>query len=233
VDTSGVNFLIRESLLPKSRLNILPYVVFRGTRHIDGPLFKEKYWPKFEGGNIIETKRGGVLLQVSINDFSKNEDAVNISYIYSRSARRDGQLHRPDREVQQATDISGIFFQEVIKLGELEQSFKDALDREKMRGDRILHWPIRDILVPLDDLKSLAEKGVLIIGDAGHETPILGGEGANSAVSDTVELADWISGRRVDGVSGIYEKRFEEWENEIDESEESLAGMHSVWRSSL
>jgi hypothetical protein len=34
-----------------------------------------------------------------------------------------------------------------------------------MRGDRILHWLMKDILVPLDDLTMFAEKGVLLIRD--------------------------------------------------------------------
>jgi 2-polyprenyl-6-methoxyphenol hydroxylase-like FAD-dependent oxidoreductase len=91
--------------------------------------------------------------------------------------------------LHESGDISELFFAKVSTLLELEQPFKDAFDGEKVSGDRILHWFMRDILVSLGDLKSLAEKGIIVIGDAAHAAPILGGEGANSAVADVVELA--------------------------------------------
>jgi 2-polyprenyl-6-methoxyphenol hydroxylase-like FAD-dependent oxidoreductase len=93
-----------------------------------------------------------------------------------------------------------------------------------------LHWLMRDILVPLDNLKSLVEKGVFMIGDAGHATPILGGEGVDSVIADAVELAEWISSQGVEGVGEFNEKRFGEWERGVKESEEKLKSMHLVSR---
>ncbi|PMD25117.1 FAD/NAD(P)-binding domain-containing protein [Hyaloscypha hepaticicola] len=196
VDTSGAHSPVRRSLLPGVQQTILPYVVFRGTRHIDGSTFKELYKPKFEGGSIIEMRDGNNLLQISTNDVRERGDGVNISYIYSRQARQDDQLHRPERTLQES-----------------EQPFKDAFDVEKMRRDRILHWLMTDILVPLGDLKILAEKGVIAIGDAVHATPILGGEGANSAIADAVELAKWILSQVVDDISGFYDNIYGVWGN--------------------
>jgi monooxygenase len=192
VDTGGVHSPIRKSMLPESRLSILPYVVFKGTRHTRKATFKDHYEPRFEGGNMLEARKGDILLQLSINDRGDYGDGVDISYIYSRPAQQDDQLHQPKRQLQQAANIAKGFFAEVSKL-ELEQPFKDTFDVEKMRSDRILHWLMRDILVPLDDLEALADQGVLLIGDAPHATPILGGEGANSAIEDAIELAEWIS----------------------------------------
>ena len=233
VDTSGVHSAIRKALLPHAQLNILPYVVFRGTRHIDRATFKKIYEPRFEGGNILEIRKGDALLQISINDRGKTEVGVDISYIYSHPAHQDDQLHQPARELQQAADFSEPFFSEASKLQELEDPIKDAFDADKMRGDRILHWLMRDILVPSDDLKSFAERGIVLIGDAAHATPILGGGGANSALADAVELAEWIASRGLEDVGGFYEKRYGEWELEVKESEERLVEMHSVSRSSL
>jgi 2-polyprenyl-6-methoxyphenol hydroxylase-like FAD-dependent oxidoreductase len=233
VDTSGVHSPIRKALLPDAQLNILPYVVFRGTRHIDRTTFKKIYEPRFEGGNVLETKKGDVLLQISINDRGKNEVGVDISYIYSHPAHQDDQLHQPVRELQQAVDISEPFFAETSRLQELEDPIKDAFDGDKMRGDRILHWLMRDILVPSDDLKGFAERGIVLIGDAAHATPILGGGGANSALADAVELAEWIANRGLEDVGGFYEKRYGEWELDVKESKERLVEMHSVSRSSL
>ena len=233
VDASGVHSSVRKSLLPGSELNILSYVVFRGTRHIDGSAFKKVYEERFGGGNVLESQKGDILLQISINDVRKPGEGVDISYIYSRPASQDDQLHRPDRAQQQAANISELFFGEVSKLGELEQPFKDAFDVQKMRGDRILHWLMREILLPLEELKNLAEKGFLLIGDAAHATPILGGEGANSAIADAVQLAEWMSSRGVEGLGGFYAKRYAEWQREVKESEEKLVAIHSVSKYSL
>lgn len=233
VDTSGAHSPVRRSLLPGVQQTILPYVVFRGTRHIDGSTFKELYKPKFEGGSIIEMRDGNTLLQISTNDVRERGDGVNISYIYSRQARQDDQLHRPERTLQESGDISELFFAEVSTLPKLEQPFKDAFDVEKMRRDRILHWLMRVILVPLGDLKTLAEKGVIAIGDAVHATPILGGEGANSAIADAVELAKWILNQVVDDISGFYDNIYGVWGGEVKESEERLKLMHSFSRYSF
>jgi flavin-dependent dehydrogenase len=135
--------------------------------------------------------------------------------------------------LEESGDISELFFAEVSTLPKLEQPFKDAFDVEKMRRDRILHWLMRDILVPLGDLKTLAEKGVIAIGDAVHPTPILGGEGANSAIADAVELAKWILNQVVDDISGFYDNIYGVWGNEVKESEERLKLMHSFSRYSF
>jgi hypothetical protein len=68
-------------------------------------------------------RKGDALLQISINDMRGIGARVDISYIYSRSAHHDDQLHRPDRKLQQAADISETFFEETCKLGDVEQSF--------------------------------------------------------------------------------------------------------------
>jgi 2-polyprenyl-6-methoxyphenol hydroxylase-like FAD-dependent oxidoreductase len=231
VDASGVHSPIRKSLLPGSQLNVLPYIAFRGTRHIDESIFKKLYEIKLQVGNVLEMRHRNILVQISINDRRKVRDGVDISYIYSRPAHQYDQLHQPDRDLHQATNISELFFAEASKLQDLEEPFQDALDGEKMRGDRILHWLMRDILVPLDDLKSLAKSGVLLVGDAAHATPILGGQGANSAIADAVELAEWISSRGLEETGAFYEKRYAEWELEMEESAKRLAEMHSVSRS--
>ncbi|KAE9381675.1 FAD/NAD(P)-binding domain-containing protein [Stipitochalara longipes BDJ] len=232
VDTSGVHSPSRKSLLPGSQLNILPYVVFRGTRHVAVPIFKELYEPRFEDGNVLELRKGDVLLQISMDDVRENE-GIDISYIYSRPAHEDDRLHRPDRYLRQAADISKLFFAEGFKLNGLEQPFDAAFDGEKMKRDRILHWLMRNILLPLGGLKNLAERGILLMGDVAHATPILGGQGTHSTIADAVELAEWISSRGVEKLGEFHENRYAEWGLEVKESEERLAGMHSGSKHSL
>jgi 2-polyprenyl-6-methoxyphenol hydroxylase-like FAD-dependent oxidoreductase len=79
----------------------------------------------------------------------------------------------------------------------------------------------------LDDLLTLAESGVLLIRDAAHAMPILGGEGANSAILDAVGFVECIASRGLDEVERFYERMCSEWETEVKESEEKLASMHS------
>jgi len=232
VDASGVHSQIRKSLLPKSELNILPYVVFRGTRHLDSPEFKRAYSAHFKNRNVIETKKGDVVLQIAINDIKEDSEGVDISYIYSRPARSNDTLHRPGRGLGESTDISELFYDEVSGLEWLEGPVKEAFDGEKMKGDRILHW-LRDILVPLDELVALAEKSIVLLGDAAHALPILGGEGANVAIMDGVKFADYIENEGLESLDEFYRQRYSEWENQVKEGEQRLAEMHSLSKGSL
>ena len=195
VDTTAVHSNVRKSLLPTSQRNILLYVVFRGTRKIERQAFEELYEPYFKKRSIIETRIGEVLLQIPINDYNQDHDRVAISYIYSRAARPDDPLHRPERDSFRASDIPE-FFAEVSEHG-LEPPFKGAFDVKKMESDRILHWLVRSLLVSLPELNRYSGLGVLMLGNSAHATPILGGEGANWAIKDGIELADHIAAHSV------------------------------------
>ncbi|PVH85893.1 FAD/NAD(P)-binding domain-containing protein [Cadophora sp. DSE1049] len=242
VDTSGVHSQIRKSLLPDVQLNLLPYVVFRGTRRIDGATFKEIYESHFKDGNALEMKQGDTLLQISINDHVQDSEAVDISYIYSRPSHSGSEdpLHRPNRTLNQASDISEAFFAEVSKLRDLEQPLRDAFDEENVRKGRNLHWLMRDVLVQRKELVRLAKggRGVFFIGDAAHALPILGGEGACFAIRGAIELDEFVeegmkagSGSIVDA-EGFYGKVFGEWVEGVRLGEERLREMHFEGRSS-
>jgi hypothetical protein len=164
VDTSGVHSTIRKLLLPNSQLNILPYVVFRGTRRLDQDTFRENYAPCFENGNVIETKKGDILLQIWINSHNQDTGAVDISYVYSRHAHANDPFHRPGRGLDESVDIPSAFFAEVCQLSGLEQPFQETFNGEAILDDKILHWLMRTILFPLSELKRLSEKGMLLIG---------------------------------------------------------------------
>jgi len=243
IDSSGVHSPIRKSLVPDVQLNVLPYVVFRGTRRIDRTAFKAIYESRSKDGNVLETKQGDTLLQISINDYVQDSEAVDISYIYSRPSHSNSEdpLHRPDRALNQASDISEAFFAEVSKLRDLEQPFKDAFDEENVRKGRTLHWLMRDVLVEKDELVRLASqgKGVYFIGDAAHALPILGGEGACFAIRDAAELAGCVEdargkdGKVVVDAEMFYGRIFGDWEEGMRMSEERLRKMHALGRSSL
>jgi 2-polyprenyl-6-methoxyphenol hydroxylase-like FAD-dependent oxidoreductase len=233
VDTSGVHSTIRKSLLPNSLLNVLPCVVFRGTRRLDRDTFRENYAPYFKNGNVIETQRGDILLQIWINSHHHDTGAVDISYVYSRPAHPNDPLHRPGRGLEESVDIPSAFFTEVSQLSGLEQPFEETFNGEAVLDDSILHWLMRTILVPLSELKRLSEKGMFLIGDSAHALPIVGGEGANLAIWDAVDLATFITEDGVTGIGEFYDGIFGEWEAEVRRSEERLREMHARKRSTL
>lgn len=233
IDTSGVHSRIRQALLPKSELSILPYVVFRGTRNIYGRTFRDIYQLFSEGRNVIGTRRDHTLFQVWINQYQKDAGAVDISYVYSRPAREDDPLYRPGRAPGESSDSSQAFFEEVSQLCELEQPFKNAFDGEKIKEDRILHWLMRTSLTPLDKLIELSKRGVAFLGDSAHVMPILGGEGANFAIDDAVALAECIAANGAARMEDFYEERYGEWEGGVRDSGKRLREMHSVTKSVL
>ncbi|KAK0119170.1 hypothetical protein ONS95_008028 [Cadophora gregata] len=243
VDASGVHSQIRKSLLPHVQLNVLPYVVFRGSRRVERAAFKETYESYFKDGNIIETKQDETLLQIAINDYQQISGAVDISYIYSRPShtKSEDPLHQPDRLPIQASDISEEFFAEISRLQDLEQPFKDAFDEGNVRKGRTLHWLMRDVLVKREELERLANqgRGVLLIGDAAHALPVLGGEGACFAIRDAVELAGFVGeglgepGEAVVDAEGFYGSIYTDWEDAVRIGEQRLREMHLERRSSL
>ncbi|PBP19143.1 VrtH [Diplocarpon rosae] len=229
VDTLGVHSQIRRSLLPDLELNVLPYVVFRGTRRIEEVKFKDLYQERFGSGNIVEMKQADVLLQISINNYTPDDGGVDISLIYSRPARSNDALHRPGRITGESSNIADAFFDEVSNLGELEQPFQDAFDEKKVRSGRTLHWLMRDLLVPLEELKGLAERGVVVVGDAAHALPILGGDGACFAIRDAEALAEAVA--RGKCLGGLYEDLFSGWEEGVKKGRERLVDMHKSGKS--
>ena len=142
-----------------------------------------------KGQNVIERQKNGIVLNVSVNDNAG--DLVCISWVYSRASRGpDDPLYRPDRPISGATDIPEEFYLEIDCLEDLGQPFKEVFDQEKLRMDRVLSWLMRTVEVDLSDLQELAKKGVYFMGDAVHAQPILGGEGANAAIRDGIDLAE-------------------------------------------
>ena len=243
VDVMGVHSQLRKSLLPKSTLRVLPYVVFSSKRYLKSDLFQSTYASAIKEGNCIVLECQGPhdpRLEITINDHLPNQN-VSISYTYSRAAKSDlsqDPLHNPDRPVAGATDIPEEFFEELetwIAAHKPGQPFLDAFDSDQIRTERLLHWLMRTVLVPEDDLRRLLRYGVVMIGDSAHATPILGGEGANFAISDALELAGAIEEGRADPATmeKFYRERWPRWSSEVEDSEKRLAEMHAVPRASL
>ncbi|GAB7347715.1 hypothetical protein MBLNU459_g5272t1 [Dothideomycetes sp. NU459] len=185
IGADGVHANTRKSLISNVELNILPFVTFNA----------------LQDSNIVELRRSGAVLQVSINDHT--EDVISVSWTYSRPAHgATDPLYKPNRPVASATNIPDDFYHEIGTLPGLEQPFKDIFDEEKLRKERILSWLMRTTEISLPRLQELGRNGVLFIGDSVHAQPILGGEGANAAMTDAAELADHIA---ANGITSIAE----------------------------
>ena len=244
IAADGIHSAVRKLLLPRSvELDILPYVVFNGQRRISRALCAELLAPGLRDFNVFTlhsaTKSGDVRLEISVIENHPGDDTVDLSYTYSRPAR-DGDrdsLYRPERALSGATEIPEAFYEELDALREarMQQPFAELFDSSKVRKDRVLHWLMRTILVRLSDLQHLARMGIGMIGDAAHGMPILGGEGANYAIQDGVELAEWIARNGGEYLEGFYmkktellEERYERWMDAIEHSERNLVWMHDL-----
>lgn len=256
VDTLGVHSQLRQSLLPDCNPKVLPFVVFCGKRHVKHDEFSKTYAPYLKDANILTwnpARDRTVLLQIRVDDHLPNGD-VKIAYVYSRTARcghnqpqpQPDPLHNPSRSTGGATEIPDAFYDELQRLStnaELPDPFSSTFDPTQIRRDRVLHWLMRTLLVsPADLRKLLYDNGVVIIGDSTHPMPILGGDGANHAMKDAVELAEVIaapaspttpdlsSPTRLDktAVERFYDKCASRWRDAIRDSEERITRMHQV-----
>ncbi|KAI7778387.1 early conidial development-2 [Diaporthe eres] len=217
IGADGPHSRTRQCLLPDTALNVLPIVAYNGRRRAERAVFDNVYAPFMKKSNVLETRLEDTVMNISINE--RTDDFVDLSWTYSRPARPEDPLHRPDRSNAEATRIPDDFYTEISALSHLEPPFKDALDAEKTRQDRVLHWLMRAGLVRLPDLQAAAQKGIFFIGDAVHAEPILGGEGANAAMVDGFELAGCIASSGVAGISTWYEEQFPRWESGVGDSE--------------
>lgn len=226
VGADGAHSTIRKTLLPAAELKVLPYVVFNGKRKLARDAFDTLFAPSFTlaRSTLLETRvrrNGvGVLVQLALADM---DDAhVTLSWTYARRARgspSSDPLYRPGRAAAAAGEIPEAFYQEVAEvaeLGELGTPFDAVMDADVIRKDRVLGWLMR-VSDPLprgcgglDGLEGLEAKGVVLVGDAVHAQPILGGEGANVAIVDAVELAERIGEGR-GALRGWYEERVPVW----------------------
>jgi 2-polyprenyl-6-methoxyphenol hydroxylase-like FAD-dependent oxidoreductase len=225
IGVEGPHSVIRKQFLPTADPDILPYVVFKGSRRIPREAFDNLYATAFKNTTVIEAKHGDVMLNISINEATQEQ--VSISWVYSRPALGSAdRLHKPNRPNSGARDIPEEFFSAVTSLQGLSQPFIDVFNTEKLRKERILHWLMRSIMVPKTELQQLGEKEICLIGDAAHAEPIIGGSGANIAIEDGVSLAKWIAEKGTSNVKGWYDERYASWQRGQEKSQQCIKSIH-------
>lgn len=222
-------------------LKVLPYATYNGKRTLTAHDFEQALAPSMRHTTVLRQRVANAYLEISVSERSSAADdddggAVTISYTYSRPARtaehdEHDPLFRPDRPKDGARDgPPDALFAELAGLREqLRGPFRVVFDAAAVRGDRLLNWLMRAARVPLGVGGGAA--GVVLLGDAVHAEPILGGEGANLAVEDALCLADVLAGGGA--AEAFYSLRGAAWEESVRESEGRLAEMHGLLRSSL
>ena len=226
IGCDGVHSMVRQSLCSSMKINVLPFVVFNGRRRISIDEYKVSMQHFMQDSVLIETHKGDVRLEISVNDFA--ESHVDLRYTYSRPARTIGDpLHLPDRPIGKAADIPNEFYDELVALRDRESPFKTIFDAGKVREDRVLHWLMRSVEPDLCEAKALASHGMVLVGDAIHATPILGGMGANMAIEDGIELAEHIA---INGTGGgwteFMDLKYHRWMDLVKSSERGIGEMH-------
>ena len=227
VATDGVHSIIRKSLLPDANPELHPYAVFYGTRSIPHEIYTRAIAPQMQGRTTMELRRDDVLLRIFINN--STSATINLGYTYSRPARSGAipdPLYKPNRPTNGATDIPEAFYTELSSLGDLESGYAEIFDPGLVRRDRVLHWLMRSMLPEHSRIQALADRGVVMIGDAVHAMPILGSEGANMAIKDGVQLAGWIAERGVENVGEFVQGVYRGWRDCVEESVKRLGDMH-------
>lgn len=232
VAADGEHSDIRKMLTKKSDLVIMPFVAYHGSRIVDKSDFDALYAPAFEqaGTSKLETVVSDstrLSVEVVVDD---TRPTVLLRYTYSRPARGtpgEDRLHRPTRSKVSAKDIPEELFTELEMLPELELPFRDAFDPSRARTDRVLHWLQRKSLLDDSDMSTLAGQRIVMIGQAAHAEPILGGYGANQALDDAVLLSAHIEEYGKDGVGNFYRDNVERWQQAVKQGERRLRDLHA------
>lgn len=231
IGCDGPHSITRQSLSSAMKLQVLPYVVFNGRRVISIIEYMTTVHDYMQN-HVLSQHIGEILLEISVNDIS--ELHVDLSYTYSRPAKENNDpLHKPDRPIPVAADIPEEFYEELETLKDLKLPFKAIFDAEAVRGDRVLHWLMRTLMPDPSEAQRLAKHDVVLIGDAAHATPILGGEGANMAITDGIDLAQHIATHGINDFEAFSKSKFSLWENSVDNSKIMIKNMHISERAPL
>lgn len=234
IAADGVHSAVRKALLPEAELKVLPYAVINGRTSLS--LHKGQQLagssPQYaDGGKVNAQLLGKTRLAYSIYEYGA--DKATVDFTFSRPAHSDDKVHLPNRPNSGARDIPEEFFTELERLQPLEDDFAQVFDPTSAREARLLHWLMRKSLMDRVDLDELAANGTILIGDAAHALPIIGGNGANEALLDSIQLANLLSGEVSQVAKSFYDSRYPAWTAASRRSEDILYETHSSKSSVL
>jgi len=231
VGADGVHSTVRNSLglTEEFEMETLPYIVFNGRRRLTLAGLREEGLAKcFDQPNGIEHRQGAVVLRIRADFWNTNKDIARISYTLSRPAGAEDKS-LIERNISDAETRASHFVEEVRKLGELPQPFAQAFNPSLMGKDRLLHWLMRSSLLDSATIEHHAKyRGVVLMGDAVHAQPIVGGAGACTAILDALQLAKHIRSANEVDTAAYLEARAGTWARDKQQAEESLRNLHAA-----
>lgn len=233
VGADGPHSLVRDSISKETTdsmaLKVLPFATYNGRRDLTPREFDDGFAAAMHGTNVLEQRVADAFLQISVSD--RTSEKVTLSYTYSRPARNGvDPLYRPRRSKTAAKEIPEELFSELGRLqDELQGPFRIVFGGDAMRNDRLLNWLMRSAPQPLrlEQWAEAARGGIVLLGDAWHAEPILGGHGANLAIEDGISLAECLAKQGGRNLLEFYESRSKEWGKSAQESERRLVELHS------
>lgn len=223
VGADGVHSKIRD-LLDAGKPEVLRYITFNSKQRIDKQDYEESFAPAMQGKTTIEMRSGEALLQISLIGHEE-EQGSRIGVTYSRPIHnRDKMYGLIKRSTKGASTVPSELFDELKLLKDLPEPFSSAFQVDHFRKGRILHWLMRTTNVDTADMHKLASHGILLIGDAAHAQPIIGGNGANAAIRDALELADHLAESKDFGA--FIDAHAAKWKAGVEASKRRIAEMH-------
>jgi len=252
VAADGVHSAIRDYLLPEVKPEVHPVVAIYGKRRISKQHFlnwtfgssqQRLAYADFKLGTVADGPRHleDVVTRISVADSKDEDDTVTVEYVYSRGSRGSTDpLYTPNRSTGEAKNIDESFFDELSQSQEhvlqnqgsfspVWTTWTEVFDMAKVRSDRKLSWLMRSVSPPEKGvLSTLANKGVLFIGDAIHAEPIIGGQGANNAIDDAIYLADKLKASGDHDLSGFYKDVLEGWTDSEHTCKAKIMAMHNI-----
>lgn len=232
IGCDGPHSAVRSAVVGTVPPTVLPYVAYNGSRRIDRDDKDVNGLGDLRTYPLLVKHVEDVRLEISVKDVSSSY--INLTYTYSRPAREgEDPLHRPNRSKSAAKEIPERFYQELAALPKLKAPFDAIFDPEKVRKDRLLHWLMRQHAPDEAVLTSGSDKGLLLIGDAAHATPILGGDGANTAINDAFDLAEHIACHGPTKLDDFVTSKIASWRQSVTESERRIESKHKAASSRL
>ncbi|KAB8346349.1 hypothetical protein FH972_023393 [Carpinus fangiana] len=234
IAADGVHSVVRKSLLPDELLEVMPYAVINGRANLsfrEGQDIAMRETECHHEPSVNSTLIGSTRLAYSI--YKYDQDRATVDFTFSRPARVDDELYKPNRPNSGARDIPDELFAEAGRLQPLSGAFADIFDPSAMRQARLLHWLMRKSLLQRSDLDRLATRGTFFIGDAAHAMPILGGNGANQAIKDALQLSSLLHDDSAPVAGKYYDARYLDWSAAVSACDQALAAMHSSSTSVL
>ena len=241
IGADGEHSTIRQSMdrspVRSTPPKVLPYAVFSGRRTFTREQFDLTIRPYMQAHLNVEFQHEGTLLRAAVDEYDSK--SVMIIYIYSRPAMldREDRLYMPDRSPGAAKVEAQYLWNELeSELGDLPSLppvFAEIFDIKKMKEDRLLNWLMRSVTPDLANLQNAARNSIIMVGDAAHAMPILGGQGANTAIQDAVNLAKVVSQSTMPDYKRFISDSYTIWAQAVRDSEQRLSDMHAIQKPSL